>query len=125
MIALTIFWFSFGFFGFRPAFVPSHSMEPRINQGDVVLVGPVNPGDVKVGDIVMYQMSNKERVLHRVVEITTGDDGSREFVFKGDNNNVRDPFAVRDSQLIGRYLGRVPRAGWLAIKFNELLQVVL
>ena len=34
-------------------------MEPHINQGDMVLVGPVNPGDVKVGDIVMYEMSNR------------------------------------------------------------------
>jgi len=120
-IALAIFWFSFGFLGYRPAFVPSHSMEPLIDQGDVVLVGPVNPNTVKVGDIVLYEMSNHQRVLHRVVAIQGGENGGRQFVFKGDNNNTEDLMPVTDKQLIGSYIGRLPKVGWIPIKFNELL----
>lgn len=119
--ALAIFWFSFGFFGYRPAFVPSHSMEPLINQGDVVLIGPVHANNVRVGDIVMYQLSNRQRVLHRVKQITLSQSGTREFIFKGDNNNAPDLYPVTDSQLVGRYLGKVPKIGWVAIKFNELI----
>jgi signal peptidase len=121
IIGLAIFWFSFGFFGFRPAFVPSHSMEPLINQGDVVLVGPVHADTVKVGDIVLYEMSNKQRVLHRVVKIDTTAEGGREFYFKGDNNNAEDLLPVTDKQLIGSYIQRVPKIGWVAIKFNQLI----
>ena len=121
VIALAIFWFSFGFFGYRPAFVPSHSMEPHINQGDVVLVGPVNPDTVKVGQIVLYELPNKQRVLHRIIQITTGPTGAREFIFKGDNNNTPDILPVSPKQLVGSYIGRVPKIGWIAIKFNELL----
>jgi signal peptidase len=121
VIALAIFWFSFGFFGFRPAFVPSHSMEPLINQGDVVLVGPVDANSVKVGDIVLYQMPNKQRVLHRVTAIDRDDKGVREFTFKGDNNNAEDILPVRDDQLMGAYINRVPKIGWVAIKFNQLI----
>ncbi len=121
VIGLGIFWFSFGFFGFRPAFVPSHSMEPLINQGDVVLVGPVDASTVKVGDIVLYEMSNRQRVLHRVVDVKTGEDGGREFIFKGDNNNAEDLLPVTGKQLIGTYKARVPKLGWIPIKFNNLI----
>jgi signal peptidase len=120
VISLVIFWFSFGFFGFRPAFVPSHSMEPLIQQGDVVLLGPISAGEVAVGDIVMYELSNRQRVLHRVHEITTGENGERIFIFKGDNNNTTDPMPVTDKQLVGEYRGRVPKVGWIPIKFNQL-----
>ncbi len=119
--ALVIFWFSFGFFGFRPAFVPSHSMEPRIQQADIVLLGPVHASEVKVGDIVMYEMSNRQRVLHRVTEIRKGESGAREFIFKGDNNNAEDLYPVQDKQLMGVYAGRVPMLGWIPIKFNQLV----
>ncbi len=119
--ALVIFWFSFGFFGYRPAFVPSHSMEPNINQADVVLLGPVHASQVKVGDIVMYELPSRQRVLHRVKEIRIGESGAREFIFKGDNNNTEDVEPVQDKQLIGSYIGRVPELGWIPIKFNQVV----
>ena len=125
VFGLAIFWFSFGFFGFRPSFVPSHSMEPHINQGDVVLVGPVQANDVRVGDVVLYQLPNQQRVLHRVIAIQRDQSGNRIFVFKGDNNNAPDPAPVADNQLMGKYIGRVPKIGWVAIEFNAFLRHVI
>jgi signal peptidase I len=121
VVGLTIFWFSFGFFGFRPAFVPSHSMEPLINQGDLVLVGPTDADTVKVGDIVLYELPNRQRVLHRVADIRTGESGGREYIFKGDNNNTEDLMPVKSDQFIGKYIGRVPKLGWVPIRFNQLI----
>ena len=121
VVALSIFWFSFGFFGFRPAFVPSHSMEPMISQGDIVLVGPVDAATVAPGDVILYQLPNKQRVLHRVTEVRTGEEGGREFIFKGDNNNTEDLMPVKSDQFIGEYVGRVPKLGWVPIKFNQLV----
>lgn len=121
VVALAIFWFSFGFFGYQPAFVPSHSMEPLINQGDLVLVGPVNADSVQVGDVVLYTLPNHQRVLHRVIEIHSGANGDREYIFKGDNNNTEDILPVRSDQFVGKYMGRVPKLGWIPIKFNHLV----
>lgn len=121
LVALAIFWFSFGFFGYQPAFVPSHSMEPHIQQGDLVLVGPVHAGSVRVGDVILYNLPNRQRVLHRVVEIRTGESGDTEYIFKGDNNNTEDLLPVRSDQFVGRYMGRVPKLGWIPIKFNQLV----
>ncbi len=121
VVALVIFWFSFGFFGFRPAFVPSHSMEPKIDQGDIVLVGPMDADSVKVGDIVLYELPNRQRVLHRLTEIRTGESGGTEYIFKGDNNNTEDLMPVKSEQFIGKYIGRVPKVGWVPIRFNQLI----
>ena len=86
-----------------------------------MLVGPIHANEVKVGDIVLYQMPNKQKVLHRVIAIDTSAQGAREFTFKGDNNNTPDLLPVHDDQLIGRYMGHVPKIGWVAIKFNQLI----
>ncbi|MBI2765101.1 MAG: signal peptidase I [Chloroflexi bacterium] len=121
VLGLAIFWFTFGFFGYLPAFVPSESMQPAISRGDLVLTKSVDPDQVKVGDIVMYKLSAQQRVLHRVVAIRKGEDGGREFIFKGDNNNAEDLLPVRDKQLVGRFIGGVPKVGWVPLKFQTLL----
>ena len=121
VIALCVFWFSFGFFGFRPAFVPSGSMEPNIHHGDLVLAGPTSPTTLKVGDIAMYEMPGRLRILHRIQAIERDQDQNRYFVFKGDNNNVADPVKVRDNQIKGKYIGRIPKVGWLPLRFNQLI----
>ncbi|MDZ7728647.1 MAG: signal peptidase I [Dehalococcoidia bacterium] len=121
LMGLCIFWFSFGFFGYMPSFVPSHSMEPNIQQGDVVLTGPVDTAEIETGDVVLYEMGNGQRVLHRVIEIETTDGGERRFILQGDNNNTPDLHPVEPDQVMGQYMGRVPHVGWLPIKFNELV----
>lgn len=121
VIGLVMFWFSFGFFGYLPAFVPSHSMEPVIKQGDLVVTRDISPDDVKVGDIVLYELKGGQRVLHRVVDIRSGENGQRIFIFKGDNNNAEDLFPVEDEQIRTLYIGRVPKIGWLPIKVQKAL----
>ena len=116
VIALAIFFFSFGFFGVKPSFIPSQSMEPKLNPGDIVLTRSVDPADVKIGDIVRYKKGNVE-VIHRVIGINP--DGT--FSTKGDNNNVADPEPVRRDQVVGRYVGRVPYLGWVPVKFQQFL----
>lgn len=85
------------------------------------MLGPVSAEGVEVGDIIMYELPNRQRVLHRVHEITTDENGTRIFIFKGDNNNTTDLHPVRDEQLLGEYRGRVPKVGWVPIKFNQML----
>ena len=64
-------------------------------------------------------MPGGRQVLHRVVEITTSENGERQFIFKGDHNNAEDLRPVVDEQIVGKYIGRVPKAGWVPIKFNQ------
>src|SRR5438552_15737223 len=62
------------------AVVHGMSMEPRLHEGDLVLVRSAS--DYRVGDVVAYQ--NRDlgaTVLHRIVGIHDG-----RYVFEGDNN---------------------------------------
>ncbi len=122
VIALAIFWFTFGFYGFQPAFIPSSSMSPLLNRGDVVLVGPVSADNVEVGDIVLYELGPHVKILHRVIEIRRTPSGSRQFITKGDANNTDDLLPVEEQQLRGELLGSVPKVGWLPLKLSEWLR---
>lgn len=108
--SLAILWFTFGFFGVKPSFIPSQSMEPTINPGSIVITRDINPDDVRVGDIVMYQRG-RTHVLHRVIEKRP--DGT--FIFKGDHNNTPDPDPVQARQIEARLILDVPYIGWVPI----------
>lgn len=81
------------------------SMEPRVHEGDLVLVRPRDR--YVVGQVVAYRSPTLGRVvLHRIV----GRDGDR-FVLKGDNNSWLDGDRPHRRALIGRLWVRVPAAG--------------
>lgn len=119
VVGLLIFWSTFGFFGYLPSFVPSQSMEPSLQVGAMVVTKDVEADDIRVGDVVLYKMPNRQRVLHRLIEIRTSEEGGREFIFKGDNNNAADLMPVRDEQILGRLVFDVPKLGWVPLKFQQ------
>jgi len=121
IIAVAIVWFAVGVFPVKPFLVPSGSMVPVINPGDVVLIAPVNADAIKVGEIIEYR-SVKENIniVHRVIEIT-GDAPDLFFITKGDANNSPDPDPVSTQAVMGREIIVVPKIGWLSIAVKKLL----
>lgn len=95
--------------------VLSGSMVPRLPVGSVVVDRPVDPGSLKVGDIVTYQMADPANgadvlITHRVV---AKDNGAHGLVFttKGDANPSADQAPVRGSQIRGELWYDVPYIG--------------
>ena len=93
--------------------------EPSLPPGTLVVVGPVEPADVRVGDVVTYQIRSGEPevITHRVIAVTSASDGSYTFTTKGDNNAVEDPPVVAD-QLKGRLWYSIPLVGWVNAAVN-------
>jgi signal peptidase I len=86
-------------------FTSGTSMQPLFHTGDLALVRAAN--DYRVGEIVAYRsVSLHTIVLHRIV----ARDGAR-YVFKGDNNNFRDPEHPAQSQLVGKLWVHLPGVG--------------
>ena len=81
------------YFGVRPFFVVSESMEPTIRKGQFVLAVPIDGSEISAGDIAVYAVSFgdsafiKKNVIHRVVAVTP----HGTVIFKGDNNRKTDP----------------------------------
>ncbi len=105
--------------GAVPLTVLSGSMEPTLPVGSIAVVKPVEPDQVRVGDVVSYQPFplNPELVTHRVVAISTDSDGSRVFTLRGDANGSDDD-PVRAKQIRARVWYDVPYLGWVNSALN-------
>ncbi len=93
-----------GVFGIKPAIVLSGSMEPTIQVGDLIFLHKTDPATLQEGDVVCYLTADKA-VTHRIVSVTTGEDGGLRFVTQGDANNAADRLAVTADQIEGVWNG--------------------
>ena len=88
------------------------SMTPTIPVGSVVIVRPVDPQTLEVGDIATYQVKPGQDVYitHRIIKIQQSDSGLS-FIFKGDANRGRDLTPVSPKQIRGEVWFHVPYLG--------------
>jgi signal peptidase len=98
---------------YRLATVLSGSMGAGMPTGSVAVLVPVDPTDVRVGDVITYQAPTVDHqvVTHRVVEIT--DLGPHPVLrTKGDANASPDPWMARlETAPAWRRAAVVPYAG--------------
>ena len=79
------------FFGYRPMYVMSASMEPTLMTGDFVLGRVADRDDIEIGGIYTYHAKDKnEMIVHRVY----GETPDGKYIFWGDNNEAPDSIAV-------------------------------
>ena len=97
--------------GYRMYIVRSESMVPTINMGDMIITGPVGGlfgRAIRPGEIVTYQ-TGKSLVSHRVVSLD-----NNTLVTKGDAVEKPDPQPVSTSQVVGLYLFKIPKVGYVS-----------
>jgi len=93
--------------------VAGGSMEPTIPLGAAVVVEPVDPADLTVGDIVSLRSGPDGAIFtHRIVRIADRD-GQLWFETKGDANDQADPSITSARSIIGRTILVLPLAGYL------------
>ncbi|MGI6703795.1 MAG: signal peptidase I [Clostridia bacterium] len=83
--------------------VLSGSMSPAFDTGSVIFVEPMEPEDIREGDIITYRGLGDSSLLttHRVMGIE-GSGQALEFITKGDANDVNDPYPIPGENLVGR-----------------------
>ena len=88
------------------------------NKGDIMVLKKAN--DVDVGDVIVFNGNSNNPIIHRIVFI--GDDY---YQTKGDNNI--DSFEqlgetnIKQNQILGKAVMRVPLLGYVKIVFNEII----
>ena len=90
--------------------VVSPSMAPEIPVGSLIVVQPVDPGDLQEEDIIAYYRDNVV-ITHR---ITSNNTLEGKITTKGDANEEEDLFLVTYNQVIGKVTWHVPFLGGLA-----------
>ncbi len=90
------------------------------NMGDIMLLKGVEPKDIKVGDVLVYETSTHSNpIIHRVVGIE-GDS----YIIKGDNNKKEDnPVGSSQVARTGRAILRLPWLGWIKIWFVNIFKI--
>lgn len=100
--------------GYTPMAVQSDSMAPTFDKGDLILIKKCDTSTLKEGDIICFHtIINNEYALntHRIQSIAEQGD-ARSYTTVGDNNNgIADTHVISDGDIVGKYVGRVPKLG--------------
>lgn len=113
--------------------IVSPSMHPTIKVNDAVIVKRKKAEDIKKGDVITFVSTDTRTagitITHRVIEILEDSDGNKLFRTKGDNNNVADSSLVRESDLSGKVIMKIPKIGYIQYfisqKYGWLIAVVI
>ena len=99
-------------FGWRADTVLSGSMEPALPVGCVQVTKPVDPEDIKVGDIITFRSPTTGQLMsHRVAAVQV--DESYQFRTKGDANEDVDPYLIPSQNVVGRVCFKVAHVGYV------------
>ena len=117
--------------GYTPLTVASDSMSPTFRAGDLIIIRKCDPQTLKEGDIVTFHtIINTEFALntHRITEIQDLG-GARNYVTKGDNNELADIHMIADGDIVGKYVCHLAGFGkvmsFLSSSLGFLLVIVL
>jgi signal peptidase len=101
------------------------SMAPAITVGSALIVEPVDPATLRVGDVVSIKSGPSRAIFtHRIVRIVDRD-GALWLETKGDANVVPDPAIVPASDALGRVVAAIPFVGYLVALSSHPSGVVL
>lgn len=82
-----------------------NSMYPAFITGDIIIVQRVNPSDLKVGDVIVFNRPYSDApIVHRIIQIIN-EDGVLEFRVKGDFNQIPDFYLVKEGDVLGKWTG--------------------
>ncbi|HUS22982.1 MAG TPA: signal peptidase I [Aeromicrobium sp.] len=112
--------------GATPYVILTGSMSPEMPPGTLVVVRPTDPGDIKVGSVITYQLKSgrPEVVTHRVITVGAGMRGEPVYQTRGDANRIPDEKPVRAVQVRGVRWYAVPYLGYLTTKITPGVRTV-
>ncbi|KPU45150.1 signal peptidase I W [Oxobacter pfennigii] len=100
-------------FGFGFLAILSDSMHPAIHAGDMIISRETKASNIKIGDIITYNVDNDIYVTHRVADVIDYNNAPL-FLTKGDANNAFDGEFVQPERLEGVMMLRIPFGGYIA-----------
>lgn len=107
-------------FGATPYTIITGSMQPQLPAGTVVIVRPIDPASISVGDVITVQLeSGKDTVVtHRVYQIGYQLNGEMQFITKGDANDLPDDEPRLPVQIRGEVWYHIPYLGYVSSAFT-------
>jgi signal peptidase len=112
--------------GWRPLAVLSGSMTPSLRTGDEIVVRPVAPLALRVGDVVTFSDPSRGYALvtHRVRDVRVAGT-TVHVVTRGDANDGSERWTVAAGGRVGRVAYRVPKLGYVTVAAGTPLGRIL
>lgn len=107
--------------------VPSTSMVPTLNVGDIVIVKGVDPSTITVGTVIIFRSPGGSiDIIHRVIGIVKVGD-TFYFQTKGDHNAGPDPWSpgVPQENVKGVLVAKIPYIGYVTLALQGPLGIIL
>ena len=99
------------FLGYGPLIVETGSMWPEFKPDDLVLVKKAKASALKKNTVIAYYDAKGVVVTHRIVQVETDATGARQYITKGDANNVEDRDPVAAAKIVGVVVKVFPNGG--------------
>ena len=95
--------------------VLTNSMAPKFPPGTLIIIKPTPIADIKVGDVLTYQITSGDPAVisHRVITRSVSLEGETTFITKGDNNDLADPKPISEVQVKGTLWYAIPYLGFV------------
>jgi hypothetical protein len=86
------------------------------SKGDLIFA--VGAKNIKVGDVIIFHGGSTNPLIHRVVKVgetysTKGDN------YKTNSQQLTSELNIREEQIIGKALFKIPMVGWIKLIFFE------
>ena len=101
--------------GWSTFVVQGRSMEPAVPLGALVVDWPVEPGQLRVGDVVTIRVGPLRAIFTHRIERIVARERATWIETKGDANRTADPALVPATAVIGRTAVIVPLLGYLLV----------
>lgn len=100
--------------GYTPLVVQSDSMSPTFEKDDMIFIRKCDPADLKEGDIICFHtLIDNQYALntHRIEKVEESMGDARSYTTRGDNNQAADQHIISDGDIVGIYVGHLPKLG--------------
>jgi len=105
--------------GYNKTEVDAWPLKNGFLRGDALIVQGVPKESLKVGDVIVYDISGQSTpIVHRIVKFD-----SDEIITKGDHNPSFDPW--RPKQIHGKAVFVIPLLGWPKLLLTQILGGIL
>lgn len=113
-------------FGHKAYIITTDSMKPHIREGDAIIVEKCSEDKLEVGHVITIRTTKESTMTHRIIGIRQNKEtGQKEYITKGDNNNIEDPEIISYDRIEGKKVLVIPFLGQLLLSLENKMYIII
>ena len=104
--------------GYKMFVVLDGDMDQAIEYGDLIFTHNIAPENLEKSNLIAFRNNTNKVTIHRIIKITEDDIG-RQFEMQNSVNEVGDTKYVKENQVEGLIIHRIPNIGVILYKIQE------